>query len=67
MKVKDLSRDQLEQLKQDLVFEMNESNGESTSWSDLAYADETIGDEEVFEKFANVEFVEEDFFKPTFC
>jgi hypothetical protein len=67
MKVKELSRDQIDQLKQDLVCEMNEAKGEGTSWSDLAYADDFVTDEEVFEKFANVEFVEEDFFKPTFC
>lgn len=67
MKVKELSREQIDQLKQDLICEMNEASGKSTSWSDLVYADDFISDEEVFEKFSNVEFVEEDFFKPTFC
>lgn len=57
MKVTELSRDELSELKQSYVTEREQS----PSWGDLASAD-SIPDETIFKAFAGIEFVKDDFF-----
>lgn len=61
MDVHELNRDQLDYLKQDLLTQRMIENGECPSYGELADASETISDDEVFESYADVLFVEEDF------
>lgn len=56
MKVKDLNREQLIQLKQRMYMDR-----QWPSWEELYEVDDLISDEEVFAEFRGVEFVEEDF------
>lgn len=56
MKVTDLNREQLIQLKQRMYMDR-----QWPSWSGLAEVDGLISDEEVFEEFDGTDFVEEDF------
>lgn len=62
MNVKDLNKDQLLQLKQRMIDERNNGNGDGTSYYELADADNIITDEEVFEEYAATSFSEDDFF-----
>lgn len=55
MKVTELNREQLVQLKQRLLIE-------NATWTDLDMADEFVPDEAVFHAYKGVDFVEEDFF-----
>lgn len=57
MNVRDLDRNQLVELKQKMLCDRNED----VSYFDLAWADKLISDEEVFEEFDGISFVEEDF------
>ncbi len=57
MSVYELNRDQLNQLKQDMVFEAIDC----PSYGEIADA-ENIPDEDVFEKYAGTTFSEDDFF-----
>lgn len=61
MNVTDLSRDQLIELKGDYICTRNDEQGERTYWSDFADADELVSDEEVYEVYADVDFVNDDF------
>ena len=61
MSVYELNRDQLISLKQSMVMERCNERGEDASYGELADADETISDNEVFEEYAGTNFVEEDF------
>lgn len=56
MSVYELNRDQLNQLKQDMVFEAIES----PSYGEIADA-ENIPDKAVYEHYAGIDFSEEDF------
>lgn len=58
MKVKELNRNQLEELKQRYYTEKNEN----VSYGELADIDNLVSDKEVFEYYKDVDFVEEDFF-----
>lgn len=58
MSVNELTRNQLIQLKQHYYFE----NNESVSWYELANIDELVSDEEIFEEYDYITFVEDDFF-----
>ena len=61
MTVHELSRDQLTELKERMIDdEIYEKEGRGASYDELAEA-ESVPDEEVFEKYAGTEFVEEDF------
>ena len=60
MDVHELNREQLIQLKQRYLCETQD---ESVSYGELAAADELVTDEQVFNHFAGIEFVEEDFFE----
>ena len=56
MKVTELNREQLVQLKQRMYMDR-----QWPSWSELAEVDGLISDEEVFEEFDGTDFTEEDF------
>lgn len=58
MTVYDLSREQLQQLKQRHLMEQ----GASLSWGELADIDSVISDEEIQEAYEGTDFVGEDFF-----
>ena len=58
MKVKELSREQLIELKQNYLSTLNKD----CSYMDLADADNKVSDEEIFEVFGDTEFVPDDFF-----
>lgn len=61
MRVTDLSREQLIQVKQVYLDEREQRTG--ISWTELANADSIVSDEEVYHEYANVEFYEDDFSK----
>lgn len=57
MSVKDLTREQLIELKQHYYCDKNVN----VSWGELADIDNIVSDEEIFEEYSNICFVEEDF------
>ena len=57
MKVTELNREQLIQLKQGIII----TERGLVSWGDLACADELVSDEVVFERYAGFYFTEDDF------
>lgn len=59
MKVTELSREQLIELKQTLIIDRNIAIGNGTSYSELAEADSLVSDEEVFDGWAGIEFFED--------
>lgn len=61
MSVDELTRDQMVQLKQQMLQEENNENGEGTSWGELAVADGLVSDERVREHYAGTDFSPEDF------
>ena len=62
MTVRQLSRDQLTELKQKMVSdEIYNTEGRTASYGELAEA-ESIPDEKVFAHYDGTEFVEDDFF-----
>ena len=61
MKVGDLNRDQLTELKQHIVTERNYAKGWGASYQELADADSLVSDDEVFEEYGGTEFSEDDF------
>ena len=58
MNIKELTKDQLSQVKQSYLCERNES----VSYDDLVNADELVSDETIFNEYANIAFTEDDFF-----
>ena len=58
MSVKDLTREQLIELKQRYYTERNEN----VSYGELADIDNLVSDNEIFEEYGYITFVEEDFF-----
>lgn len=58
MKVTELSREQLVELKQAYLCE----NGYEPSWYELATADEIVDDETIIEEYEGTHFVNDDFF-----
>ena len=58
MSVKDLTREQLIELKQRYYTERNEN----VSYGELADIDNLVSDNEIFEEYGDITFVEEDFF-----
>ena len=62
MTVRQLSRDQLTELKQQIVSDqMYDKEGRTARYGELAEA-ESVPDEKVFEHYDGIEFVEDDFF-----
>ena len=57
MSVKDLTREQLIELKQRYYTERNEN----VSYGELADIDNLVSDNEIFEEYGDITFVEEDF------
>nr|DAG70237.1 MAG TPA: hypothetical protein [Caudoviricetes sp.] len=58
MKVRELNREQLEELKQRYYTEKNEN----VSYGEFADIDKLVTDNEIFEEYEHIEFCEEDFF-----
>ena len=59
--VRDLNRDQLNQLKESLATLENDANGDGISLNELLESHDRITDEEVYEYFDGTLFSEEDF------
>lgn len=57
MKIEDLTREQLIELKQRYYTERNEN----VSYGELAHIDVLVSDNEIFEEYGHITFVEEDF------
>lgn len=60
--VRELSREELEELKSCYYMEKMDDLGEKVYYSDLADVDELVTDEEVFEHYSHISFVDDDFF-----
>ncbi len=58
MKVNELNKNQLEELKERYYTERNEN----VSYGELANIDNLVSDKEIFEEYKDVYFVEDDFF-----
>ena len=58
MSIKELAREQLIELKQRYYTERNEN----VSYGELADIDNLVSDNEIFEEYGDITFVEEDFF-----
>lgn len=58
MKIEDLTREQLIELKERYYTERNEN----VSYGELADVDNLVSDNEIFEEYGHITFVEEDFF-----
>ena len=59
--VQDLTREELDELKQSYICMMKEGSNEPTYWDDLAEAPECISDKTLFEYYDGMTFAEEDF------
>ena len=62
MKVTELTRDELTELKTRYYSDLLDERGETPSYGELAQIDELVTDEEVYQEYADVDFVKEDFF-----
>lgn len=62
MTVKELSREQLKQLKQFFLSESYDNKGKQLSWEELSRVDEIISDEIIFNEYADTLFTDDDFF-----
>ena len=60
MNVRDLNEDQIRQLKESILLERMETD-EEPSWGELADVNTLVSDEEVYDKYADIYFVPEDF------
>lgn len=63
MEVKELNRNQLRQLKSRWLIDKRWSNDESVYESELMDIDDVVSDEEMFEAYEGIYFVEDDFWK----
>ena len=61
MNVQELNRDQLIQLKQEMLMERMDAEGDWPSWGELADADSLTSDEDVQSHFAGTMFTTDDF------
>lgn len=62
MNVRELTRDELTELKTRYYSDLLDKRGETPSYGELAQIDELVTDEEVYQEYADVDFVKEDFF-----
>ena len=62
MNVRELSRDQLVELKQAYLCETNNSVNYGTSYEELADADSLISDNEIITQYDGYDFSDDDFF-----
>ena len=60
--VQDLTREELDELKQSYICVMKEGSDEPAYWDDLAEAPEYISDKTLFEYYDGMTFTEDDFF-----
>jgi hypothetical protein len=61
MNVHELSREQIDELKQSYLTEKMDAEGETPSYGELADAPQDITDEEIFERYEGTEFSNDDF------
>ncbi len=62
MTVRELNEDQMRDLKEQMLFRLLDEHGESPSYGELADVDKIISDEEVFSRYEDRDFSEDDFF-----
>ena len=62
MTVKELSREQLSQLKLSYYMGAEDDNGEGVSWGECAEINDLVSDDEIFEFFGETVFADDDFF-----
>lgn len=62
MKVTELTRDELTELKTRYYTDLLDKRGESPSYGELSAIDELVSDEEVYQEYADVDFCKDDFF-----
>lgn len=62
MNVRELSREELTELKCNYYQDMKAQEGEGVSYGELAEIDELVSDEEVFAEYDGTAFVKDDFF-----
>ena len=62
MNVRELTRDQLEELKSRMICERNEERGGGMSWYEIVHVNSLISDEEVFRRYAGFIFFDDDFY-----
>ena len=58
--VKELTRDQLVELKKNYLTQKMDENGEFPSYGELAEVDQTITDDEIFEEYEGIMFSDDD-------
>ena len=61
MKVTELTRDQLVELKEKYLVDWYDRLGQCPSWEELASADSTVADYVIFDIYAGIDFVPDDF------
>ena len=59
--VKELTREQLIELKQNYLTQKMDEKGESPSYGELAEADQTVTDDEIYREFEGTMFSDDDF------
>ena len=63
MKVQELNKEQLQQLKVRYLDELlQEEEGHNISYGEIANIDDIVSDKIMFDLYEHIEFVEEDFF-----
>jgi len=63
MKVQELNKEQLQQLKVRYLDELlQEEEGRNISYGEIANIDEIVSDKIIFDLYGHITFVEEDFF-----
>lgn len=61
MTVHELNREQLHQLKQHMLMERMDTEGDCPSWKNIADVDSIISDKDVQREFAGIFFTTDDF------
>ncbi len=70
MNVKELTRDQMVELKQNYMIELADEGTfaevmnvdyDHPAWGDMAYADDLVPDDVIFEHYGDIDFVDDDF------
>lgn len=62
MKVQELNREQLTELKQDYLLRKMEKDNKSPSFGELVNINSLVSDQEVFTFYSDFDFVNDDFF-----
>lgn len=62
MKVEQLSKVQMEELKERYYMENADEEGRGVSYGELAHIDDLVSDSEIMDKYSDYEFVNDDFF-----